>query len=43
MVVRIPGKPGIYLEFENSTWKTLKTWNSLGKSRKNTWNLRFSR
>ena len=32
MVVRTPGKPGIHLEFENFTWKTLKTWNSLVKS-----------
>ena len=24
IVVRTPGKPGIHLEFENSTWKT---WN----------------
>ena len=29
MVVRTPGKPGIHLEFENSTWKT---WNALVKS-----------
>ena len=29
MVVRTPGKPGIYLEFENST---KKTWNSHEKS-----------
>ena len=39
MIVRTPGKPGIHLEFENFTWKTLKTWNSLGKSWKNAWNL----
>jgi len=27
MVVRTLGKPGIHLEFENSTWKSSKTWN----------------
>ena len=27
MVVRTPEKDGIHLEFENYTWKTLKTWN----------------
>ena len=35
MVVRTPGnpgKPGIHLEFENSTWNTWKTWNSHEKS-----------
>jgi len=32
MVVRTPGKPEIHLEFENATWKTLKTWTLLLKS-----------
>ena len=32
MVVRTPGKSGIHLEFENSTWNTWKTWNSHEKS-----------
>jgi len=37
MVVRTPGnpgKPGIHLEFENSTWNTWKTWNLYEKSLK---------
>ena len=43
MVVRTLGKPGIHLEFDNSTWNTWKTWNLHEKSLKNTWNLRFFR
>ena len=37
MVVRNPGnsgKPGIHLEFENSTWNTWKTWNLYEKVEK---------